>query len=196
MFVFRSQSGTSPEALKVVAPPPPPPRPHPSHSRSSSLDMNRTFAATATPGQPQPSTIAYPPAVPPRPLPTQVRQKNIERHHKPCIRCDLHPALPSPILSLDISPTHWASCRGRRCTRRRSGAHNHVPPTDSPAAQFRRLQSVSGLRCVRAAFKSAGGGHTQRGWTGRLLPGVCVSGFLGRLFTTLFIFTDCKLCFS
>ncbi|XP_019130293.2 ralBP1-associated Eps domain-containing protein 1 isoform X2 [Larimichthys crocea] len=67
----RSQSGTSPEALKVVAPPPPPPRPHPSHSRSSSLDMNRTFAATATPGQPQPSTIAYPPAVPPRPLPTQ-----------------------------------------------------------------------------------------------------------------------------
>uniref|UniRef100_A0A669BMV2 RALBP1 associated Eps domain containing 1 n=1 Tax=Oreochromis niloticus TaxID=8128 RepID=A0A669BMV2_ORENI len=36
----RSQSGTSPEALKVVAPPPPPPRPHPSHSRSSSLDMN------------------------------------------------------------------------------------------------------------------------------------------------------------
>uniref|UniRef100_A0A671WD60 RALBP1 associated Eps domain containing 1 n=1 Tax=Sparus aurata TaxID=8175 RepID=A0A671WD60_SPAAU len=67
----RSQSGTSPEALKVVAPPPPPPRPHPSHSRSSSLDMNRTFAATTAPGQPQPSTIAYPPAVPPRPLPTQ-----------------------------------------------------------------------------------------------------------------------------
>uniref|UniRef100_UPI0037E7174F ralBP1-associated Eps domain-containing protein 1 isoform X3 n=1 Tax=Semicossyphus pulcher TaxID=241346 RepID=UPI0037E7174F len=68
----RSQSGTSPEALKVVAaPPPPPPRPHPSHSRSSSLDMNRTFAATSAPGQPQPSTIAYPPAVPPRPLPTQ-----------------------------------------------------------------------------------------------------------------------------
>uniref|UniRef100_A0A3Q4G3P4 RALBP1 associated Eps domain containing 1 n=1 Tax=Neolamprologus brichardi TaxID=32507 RepID=A0A3Q4G3P4_NEOBR len=67
----RSQSGTSPEALKVVAPPPPPPRPHPSHSRSSSLDMNRTFAATSATGQPQPSTIAYPPAVPPRPLPTQ-----------------------------------------------------------------------------------------------------------------------------
>ncbi|KAM9355293.1 ralBP1-associated Eps domain-containing protein 1 isoform 1-T1 [Pholidichthys leucotaenia] len=67
----RSQSGTSPEALKVVAPPPPPPRPHPSHSRSSSLDMNRTFATTAAPGQQQPSTIAYPPAVPPRPLPTQ-----------------------------------------------------------------------------------------------------------------------------
>uniref|UniRef100_A0A8P4KBT1 RALBP1 associated Eps domain containing 1 n=1 Tax=Dicentrarchus labrax TaxID=13489 RepID=A0A8P4KBT1_DICLA len=67
----RSQSGTSPEALKVVAPPPPPPRPHPSHSRSSSLDMNRTFAATSAPGQPQPSTIAFPPAVPPRPLPTQ-----------------------------------------------------------------------------------------------------------------------------
>ncbi|KAM4522355.1 ralBP1-associated Eps domain-containing protein 1 isoform 3-T3 [Odontesthes bonariensis] len=67
----RSQSGTSPEALKVVAPPPPPPRPHPSHSRSSSLDMNRTFAATSTTGQPQPSTIAFPPAVPPRPLPTQ-----------------------------------------------------------------------------------------------------------------------------
>ncbi|XP_041831727.1 ralBP1-associated Eps domain-containing protein 1 isoform X2 [Melanotaenia boesemani] len=67
----RSQSGTSPEALKVVAPPPPPPRPHPSHSRSSSLDMNRTFAATSSTGQPQPSTIAFPPAVPPRPLPTQ-----------------------------------------------------------------------------------------------------------------------------
>uniref|UniRef100_A0A673CLJ0 RALBP1 associated Eps domain containing 1 n=1 Tax=Sphaeramia orbicularis TaxID=375764 RepID=A0A673CLJ0_9TELE len=70
----RSQSGTSPEALKVVAPPPPPPRPHPSHSRSSSLDMNRTFAAASATGQPQPSTIAYPPAVPPRPLPTQVMQ--------------------------------------------------------------------------------------------------------------------------
>uniref|UniRef100_A0A8C5H406 RALBP1 associated Eps domain containing 1 n=1 Tax=Gouania willdenowi TaxID=441366 RepID=A0A8C5H406_GOUWI len=68
----RSQSGTSPEALKVVAPPPPPPRPHPSHSRSSSLDMNRTFAATSASGQPQASAIAYPPAVPPRPLPTQV----------------------------------------------------------------------------------------------------------------------------
>ncbi|KAM9703833.1 ralBP1-associated Eps domain-containing protein 1 isoform 2-T3 [Menidia menidia] len=67
----RSQSGTSPEALKVVAPPPPPPRPHPSHSRSSSLDMNRTFAATSAAGQPQPSAIAFPPAVPPRPLPTQ-----------------------------------------------------------------------------------------------------------------------------
>ncbi|XP_037541855.1 ralBP1-associated Eps domain-containing protein 1 isoform X2 [Nematolebias whitei] len=67
----RSQSGASPEALKVVAPPPPPPRPHPSHSRSSSLDMNRTFAATSAPGQPQPSTTAFPPAVPPRPLPTQ-----------------------------------------------------------------------------------------------------------------------------
>ncbi|XP_069371583.1 ralBP1-associated Eps domain-containing protein 1 isoform X2 [Paralichthys olivaceus] len=67
----RSQSGTSPEALKVVAPPPPPPRPHPSHSRSSSLDMNRTFAAASATGQQQPSTIAYPPAVPPRPLPTQ-----------------------------------------------------------------------------------------------------------------------------
>ncbi|XP_029965919.1 ralBP1-associated Eps domain-containing protein 1 isoform X1 [Salarias fasciatus] len=67
----RSQSGTSPEALKVVAPPPPPPRPHPSHSRSSSLDMNRTFAAAAATGQQQPSSIAFPPAVPPRPLPTQ-----------------------------------------------------------------------------------------------------------------------------
>ncbi|XP_059212268.1 ralBP1-associated Eps domain-containing protein 1 isoform X2 [Centropristis striata] len=67
----RSQSGTSPEALKVVAPPPPPPRPHPSHSRSSSLDMNRTFAAATATGQPPSSTIAYPPAVPPRPLPTQ-----------------------------------------------------------------------------------------------------------------------------
>uniref|UniRef100_A0A3B3XQQ9 RALBP1 associated Eps domain containing 1 n=1 Tax=Poecilia mexicana TaxID=48701 RepID=A0A3B3XQQ9_9TELE len=67
----RSQSGASPEALKVVAPPPPPPRPQQSHSRSSSLDMNRTFAAPAAPGQPQPSAIAFPPAVPPRPLPTQ-----------------------------------------------------------------------------------------------------------------------------
>ncbi|XP_029902515.1 ralBP1-associated Eps domain-containing protein 1 isoform X2 [Myripristis murdjan] len=67
----RSQSGTSPEALKVVAPPPPPPRPHPSHSRSSSLDMNRTFAAGSATGQQQPATVAYPPAVPPRPLPTQ-----------------------------------------------------------------------------------------------------------------------------
>ncbi|XP_047244858.1 ralBP1-associated Eps domain-containing protein 1 isoform X2 [Girardinichthys multiradiatus] len=67
----RSQSGASPEALKVVAPPPPPPRPQQSHSRSSSLDMNRTFAATSAPGQPQPSTTAFPPAVPPRPLPTQ-----------------------------------------------------------------------------------------------------------------------------
>uniref|UniRef100_A0A7N8WVP9 RALBP1 associated Eps domain containing 1 n=1 Tax=Mastacembelus armatus TaxID=205130 RepID=A0A7N8WVP9_9TELE len=67
----RSQSGTSPEGLKVVAPPPPPPRPQHSHSRSSSLDMNRTFAAATATGQPQPSTIAYPPAVPPRPLPTQ-----------------------------------------------------------------------------------------------------------------------------
>uniref|UniRef100_A0A7N8YBA0 RALBP1 associated Eps domain containing 1 n=1 Tax=Mastacembelus armatus TaxID=205130 RepID=A0A7N8YBA0_9TELE len=68
----RSQSGTSPEGLKVVAPPPPPPRPQHSHSRSSSLDMNRTFAAATATGQPQPSTIAYPPAVPPRPLPTQI----------------------------------------------------------------------------------------------------------------------------
>uniref|UniRef100_A0A8C6T086 RALBP1 associated Eps domain containing 1 n=1 Tax=Neogobius melanostomus TaxID=47308 RepID=A0A8C6T086_9GOBI len=68
----RSQSGTSPEALKVVAPPPPPPRPHASHSRSSSLDMNRTFAAASAPGQQQQNNaIAFPPAVPPRPLPTQ-----------------------------------------------------------------------------------------------------------------------------
>uniref|UniRef100_M3ZZP9 RALBP1 associated Eps domain containing 1 n=1 Tax=Xiphophorus maculatus TaxID=8083 RepID=M3ZZP9_XIPMA len=59
----RSQSGASPEALKVVAPPPPPPRPQQSHSRSSSLDMNRTFAATAAPGQPQPSAIAFPPVI-------------------------------------------------------------------------------------------------------------------------------------
>uniref|UniRef100_A0A3P9I286 RALBP1 associated Eps domain containing 1 n=1 Tax=Oryzias latipes TaxID=8090 RepID=A0A3P9I286_ORYLA len=64
-------SGTSPETLKVVAPPPPPPRPHPSHSRSSSLDMNRTFAASTAAGAVQPSAIAFPPAVPPRPLPTQ-----------------------------------------------------------------------------------------------------------------------------
>lgn len=68
----RSQSGNSPEALKVVAaPPPPPPRPHASHSRSSSLDMNRTFAAASAPGQQQPNAIAFLPAVPPRPLPTQ-----------------------------------------------------------------------------------------------------------------------------
>ncbi|XP_056150054.1 ralBP1-associated Eps domain-containing protein 1 isoform X2 [Lampris incognitus] len=67
----RSQSGTSPEALKVVAPPPPPPRPHPSHSRSSSLDMNRSFAAVPATAQPQPGSVAFPPAVPPRPLPTQ-----------------------------------------------------------------------------------------------------------------------------
>lgn len=44
----RSHSGTSPEGLKVVAPPPPPPRPHASHSRSSSLDMNRNFAAVTS----------------------------------------------------------------------------------------------------------------------------------------------------
>ncbi|XP_056284353.1 ralBP1-associated Eps domain-containing protein 1 isoform X2 [Pseudoliparis swirei] len=67
----RSQSGASPEALKVVAPPPPPPRPNASHSRSSSLDMNRTFAAVVVAGQTQSSAIAHPPAVPPRPLPTQ-----------------------------------------------------------------------------------------------------------------------------
>ncbi|XP_033932239.1 ralBP1-associated Eps domain-containing protein 1 isoform X1 [Pseudochaenichthys georgianus] len=67
----RSLSGTSPETLKVVAPPPPPPRPHPSHSRSSSLDMNRTFAAVTAAGQPPSLAITYPPAVPPRPLPTQ-----------------------------------------------------------------------------------------------------------------------------
>uniref|UniRef100_A0A3B4AJR7 Uncharacterized protein n=1 Tax=Periophthalmus magnuspinnatus TaxID=409849 RepID=A0A3B4AJR7_9GOBI len=67
----RSQSGNSPEALKVVAPPPPPPRPHASHSRSSSLDMNRTFAAASAPGQQQANATAFPPAVPPRPLPTQ-----------------------------------------------------------------------------------------------------------------------------
>ncbi|KAK5852714.1 hypothetical protein PBY51_006560 [Eleginops maclovinus] len=67
----RSHSGTSPETLKVVAPPPPPPRPHASHSRSSSLDMNRTFAVVTAAGQPPSSAIAYPPAVPPRPLPTQ-----------------------------------------------------------------------------------------------------------------------------
>uniref|UniRef100_A0A8P4GCK2 RALBP1 associated Eps domain containing 1 n=1 Tax=Dicentrarchus labrax TaxID=13489 RepID=A0A8P4GCK2_DICLA len=71
MELKRTGSGETTSALKVVAPPPPPPRPHPSHSRSSSLDMNRTFAATSAPGQPQPSTIAFPPAVPPRPLPTQ-----------------------------------------------------------------------------------------------------------------------------
>lgn len=69
----RSHSGTSPEGLKVVAPPPPPPRPHASHSRSSSLDMNRSFSAAAplSAGQQQGGAVAYPPAVPPRPLPTQ-----------------------------------------------------------------------------------------------------------------------------
>ncbi|XP_032399516.1 ralBP1-associated Eps domain-containing protein 1 [Etheostoma spectabile] len=77
----RSQSGTSPEALKVVAPPPPPPRPHPSHSRSSSLDMNRTFAAASAAGQPQSSTIAYPPAVPPRPPPPQEKRRNQGRRN-------------------------------------------------------------------------------------------------------------------
>ncbi|XP_048105948.1 ralBP1-associated Eps domain-containing protein 1 isoform X2 [Alosa alosa] len=67
----RSHSGTSPEGLKVVAPPPPPPRPHASHSRSSSLDMNRNFAAVTSAGQQQPGVVAFPPAVPPRPQPTQ-----------------------------------------------------------------------------------------------------------------------------
>ncbi|XP_051501080.1 ralBP1-associated Eps domain-containing protein 1-like isoform X10 [Myxocyprinus asiaticus] len=67
----RSHSGTSPEGLKVVAPPPPPPRPHASHSRSSSLDMNRTFAAVPAAGSQQAGVVAFPPAVPPRPLPTQ-----------------------------------------------------------------------------------------------------------------------------
>uniref|UniRef100_A0A8C1GLL1 RALBP1 associated Eps domain containing 1 n=1 Tax=Cyprinus carpio TaxID=7962 RepID=A0A8C1GLL1_CYPCA len=68
----RSHSGTSPEGLKVVAPPPPPPRPNASHSRSSSLDMNRNFAAVPA-GPQQPGVVAFPPAVPPRPLPTQVQ---------------------------------------------------------------------------------------------------------------------------
>ncbi|XP_056301327.1 ralBP1-associated Eps domain-containing protein 1 isoform X1 [Danio aesculapii] len=67
----RSHSGTSPEGLKVVAPPPPPPRPHASHSRSSSLDMNRNFAAVPAAGSQQAGVVAFPPAVPPRPLPTQ-----------------------------------------------------------------------------------------------------------------------------
>ncbi|XP_057208630.1 ralBP1-associated Eps domain-containing protein 1 isoform X4 [Triplophysa rosa] len=67
----RSQSGASPEGLKVVAPPPPPPRPNASHSRSSSLDMNRTFAAVPAAGSQQAGVVAFPPAVPPRPLPTQ-----------------------------------------------------------------------------------------------------------------------------
>ncbi|XP_013999939.1 ralBP1-associated Eps domain-containing protein 1 isoform X2 [Salmo salar] len=67
----RSNSGTSPEGLKVaVAPPPPPPRPNASHSRSSSLDMNRNFAAHPT-GPQQSGVVACPPAIPPRPLPTQ-----------------------------------------------------------------------------------------------------------------------------
>ncbi|KAG9283086.1 ralBP1-associated Eps domain-containing protein 1 isoform X2 [Astyanax mexicanus] len=67
----RSHSGTSPEGLKVVAPPPPPPRPHASHSRSSSLDMNRNFAAVPAGTQQQAGVVAFPPAVPPRPLATQ-----------------------------------------------------------------------------------------------------------------------------
>uniref|UniRef100_A0A8C7VAL8 RALBP1 associated Eps domain containing 1 n=1 Tax=Oncorhynchus mykiss TaxID=8022 RepID=A0A8C7VAL8_ONCMY len=67
----RSNSGTSPEGLKVAAaPPPPPPRPNASHSRSSSLDMNRNFAAHPT-GPQQSGVVACPPAIPPRPLPTQ-----------------------------------------------------------------------------------------------------------------------------
>uniref|UniRef100_A0A8C1MAN7 RALBP1 associated Eps domain containing 1 n=1 Tax=Cyprinus carpio TaxID=7962 RepID=A0A8C1MAN7_CYPCA len=66
----RSHSGTSPEGLKVVAPPTPPPRPQHTHSRSSSLDMNRNFAAVPA-GPQQPGVVAFPPAVPPRPLPTQ-----------------------------------------------------------------------------------------------------------------------------
>uniref|UniRef100_A0A8C7MCI6 RALBP1 associated Eps domain containing 1 n=1 Tax=Oncorhynchus kisutch TaxID=8019 RepID=A0A8C7MCI6_ONCKI len=69
--VCRSNSGTSPEGLKVAAaPPPPPPRPNASHSRSSSLDMNRNFAAHPT-GPQQSGVVACPPAIPPRPLPTQ-----------------------------------------------------------------------------------------------------------------------------
>uniref|UniRef100_A0A8B9L7V9 RALBP1 associated Eps domain containing 1 n=1 Tax=Astyanax mexicanus TaxID=7994 RepID=A0A8B9L7V9_ASTMX len=70
-FVLVSHSGTSPEGLKVVAPPPPPPRPHASHSRSSSLDMNRNFAAVPAGTQQQAGVVAFPPAVPPRPLATQ-----------------------------------------------------------------------------------------------------------------------------
>uniref|UniRef100_A0A8B9L8C8 RALBP1 associated Eps domain containing 1 n=1 Tax=Astyanax mexicanus TaxID=7994 RepID=A0A8B9L8C8_ASTMX len=69
--VGKSHSGTSPEGLKVVAPPPPPPRPHASHSRSSSLDMNRNFAAVPAGTQQQAGVVAFPPAVPPRPLATQ-----------------------------------------------------------------------------------------------------------------------------
>ncbi|XP_069017702.1 ralBP1-associated Eps domain-containing protein 1 isoform X1 [Embiotoca jacksoni] len=130
----RSQSGTSPETLKVVAPPPPPPRPHPSHSRSSSLDMNRTFAATSATGQAQSSTIAYPPAVPPRPLPTQT--------------------------SAPLAGHAEGSAGGG------GGAHHHLPTADSSAAQLRRLQPVSGLRCVRTAVEPAGGRQAQRGGTG------------------------------
>ncbi|XP_024275866.2 LOW QUALITY PROTEIN: ralBP1-associated Eps domain-containing protein 1 [Oncorhynchus tshawytscha] len=66
----RSNSGTSPEGLKVACPPPPPPRPNASHSRSSSLDMNRNFAAHPA-GPQQSGVVACPPAIPPRPLPTQ-----------------------------------------------------------------------------------------------------------------------------
>lgn len=143
--VLRSQSGTSPEALKVVAPPPPPPRPHPSHSRSSSLDMNRTFAATSATGQPQPSTIAYPPAVPPRPLPTQVR-KVFYVSLALFVIFDTTKAVTTPFHpSPDISTTHRASRRGGEYTRRRGGAHHHIPTADSPAAQLCRFQPVSGL---------------------------------------------------
>ncbi|XP_031437765.1 ralBP1-associated Eps domain-containing protein 1-like, partial [Clupea harengus] len=84
----RSHSGTSPEGLKVVAPPPPPPRPHASHSRSSSLDMNRNFAAV-TSGQQQPGVVAFPPAVPPRPQPTQAAGPH---SHRP-VEGDSLPAL-------------------------------------------------------------------------------------------------------
>lgn len=189
IFVFRSQSGASPEALKVTAPPPPPPRPHPSHSRSSSLDMNRTFSAATAAGQQQPSTIAYPPAVPPRPLPTQVREETVLlkssyihsndafRYRK--LKVNYLDSLKAfsllcPLL-LDIGTTHWASCRDWGHTWRRCCPHHHLPPADPPAAQFCWLQSVSGLRCIRTAFQPAGGRQTQRARTGRCLSEVFAS---------------------
>uniref|UniRef100_A0AAX7VKE8 RALBP1 associated Eps domain containing 1 n=1 Tax=Astatotilapia calliptera TaxID=8154 RepID=A0AAX7VKE8_ASTCA len=63
----RSQSGTSPEALKVVAPPPPPPRPHPSHSRSSSLDMNLRKVFYVIPGGAAVLTTTSPQQIPQQP---------------------------------------------------------------------------------------------------------------------------------
>lgn len=136
MFISRSQSGTSPEALKVVAPPPPPPRPHPSHSRSSSLDMNRTFAATAVAGQPQSSTIAYPPAVPPRPLPTQVRRA--ERSKNAAIKLTLSSSVdltmrrPSPYSPQSRHQHHIPGIVGRPKAHQWAARRSPQPPPPPP----------------------------------------------------------------